>query len=304
MKDVKNTPIQLLVEEAHLWLLLAGILTYSLGGGIANYLGHTIDWSIYWLGQALVTLLQLSGYYLKAYYDVLEDPANLRQRSQYTRRDGSTLNPKQVLLPAGLTVLSVGAVITVLMFSRGTLNLASLLILGVAFTVAFFYAVPPIRLVYSGYGELAETILITNLFPAMAYLFQTGEMHRLLLMLTLPVTALYLAMKVAYSLPGYSEDLRLARSTMVTRMGWQRGMNAHNLLILISFLLLGIAATLGLPWILTWPALLPLPIGLFQVWRMVQISNGAAPRWRLFLFLSAGIVGMMAYLIALALWTG
>lgn len=303
MKNPKETPLYVLIRDAQPWALLAGAITYAIGCGIGKYLGHSIDWSAYWLGQALVTMLQVSAYLLKAYYDELDNARRGNPNRSHTPEEPTAVSLSQVLLAGSLTVLSVGAVLTVLMVARGVLNATSLLILGVAFAVTFFYAVPPIRLVYSGYGELTEAILVTNLFPALAYLFQAGEMHRLILMLSLPLTAMYLAMKVAFALPVYSDNLKQSRDTMVTRMGWQRGMNAHNLLILISFVLLGVAALLGLPWVLTWPALLVLPIGIFQIWQMIQIANGAAPRWRSFLFLSAGIFGLMAYLVALALWT-
>jgi 1,4-dihydroxy-2-naphthoate octaprenyltransferase len=303
MKNPKETPINVLIRDVQPWALVAGVITYALGCGIVKYLGHPIDWSVYWLGQALVTMMQASGYLLSSYYDELENVRRGISNRNVTPGDPPAISISQVLLAASLTVLSVGAVLTVLMIARGVLNATSLVILGISFVLTFFYAVPPVRLVYSGYGELVEAILVTNLFTALGYLFQVGEMHRLILMLSLPLTAMYLAMKVAFALPAYSENLKQSRDTLVTRMGWQRGMNAHNLLILISFLLLGVAALLGLPWVLTWPALLVLPIGVFQIWRMVQIANGAAPRWRSFLFLSAGIVGLMAYLFTLALWT-
>jgi len=50
--------------------LLGGGLFYALGAGIAHYLGHAIDWQVYWLGQAWITLLQLSMIFLERYFDV------------------------------------------------------------------------------------------------------------------------------------------------------------------------------------------------------------------------------------------
>ncbi|MDZ4159986.1 MAG: hypothetical protein U1B80_09365, partial [Anaerolineaceae bacterium] len=89
----------------------------------------------------------------------------------------------------------------------------------------------------------------------------------------------------------------------MVRLGWQRGMVTHNLLILTAYLLVGAAALAGLPWALTLPLLFTMPLGLFQVWSMVQIANGAAPRWRLLTFGAVAIVGMAVYLVTLSLWT-
>jgi len=57
---------------------------------------------------------------------------------------------------------------------------------GVAFVLAFLFVVPPVKLNHLGYGELVTAILLCNLFPALAFLLQTGEMHRLLAMATFP----------------------------------------------------------------------------------------------------------------------
>ncbi len=310
MNHSKPTPAALLVRYARPWALLAGILLYALGAGIVNYLGYPLNWTIYFLGQAVVTLLQVSSYYLKEYYDLLEKPQPPRQPRRGPRNDPEDPEqeqvvelPRMVVLQAAVTSLTIGAVITVLLIAQQAVTPAVLIILGVAFLLAFFYAVPPLRLVYTGYGELTQAILLTNLFPALAYLFQTGELHRLIGMLTFPLTALYLAMALARQLPSYATDLRNNHPNLLVRMGWQRGMFLHNLLIFFAYLLLGLAALLGLPWGLTWPVLLALPVGLFQIWQMSRISAGAPPSWRLLTISAISLVGITAYLINLALWT-
>jgi 1,4-dihydroxy-2-naphthoate octaprenyltransferase len=298
-----------MISSAQPLALLAGILFYALGVGIANYLGFSVNLVDYWLGQAVVSTLQLGSSYLKVYYDLLEQPPKRRRKElqlphQEPGDDDVRVDlPRNVVLLAALSALTVGAVFTVLLLSRGVINLATMVMLGVAFVLAFFYAVPPLRLVYTGYGELAQAILVANLIPALAFLFQTGEVHRLLPMLTFPLTALYLAMTLSLGLPAYLKNLRQQRSTMLIRMGWQRGMFLHNLLIFFSYLLLGLAAILGLPWLLTWPLLLTLPLGLFLIWLMTRIAAGAPARWRLLNFSSIALVAMAAYLTTLALWT-
>jgi 1,4-dihydroxy-2-naphthoate octaprenyltransferase len=305
VKKSKPTLTSILIHYARPWSLLAGIILYALGGGIVHYLGFAINWPVYFLGQAVVTLLQISSYYLKAYYDLLDQPLKRRRPEVDLEEDEDVPVevPRPVVLQIAITTLSVGAVVTVLLLAQGVFNLPTLTIMGVAFFVSFFYSVPPLRLVYTGYGELIQALLITNLVPTLAFLFQTGDFHRLLVMLTFPLTMLYLAMTLALSLPSYIEQMRQNRDTLMMRLGWQRGMFMHNVLIFFAYLLLGIAALFGLPWFLTWPGLLTFPLGLFQVWQMTRIANGYPPRWRLLTLTAISLLGLTAYLITLSLWT-
>lgn len=280
--------------------LLGGVLLYALGVGIANYLGVLINWEAYFLGQICVTMLQLSSFYLNATYDlpVENKPRFTRDSSGNT----SELTRTKMLL-VSFTMLTIGAVFTVLLFSNHLMNSPAFIILASAFLLSFFYAVPPFRLIYSGYGELVSSFLMSNLIPGLGFLLQTGEFHRLLPMLTFPITAFYLAMEMAFSLEHYAADLQNNIRTMMVRIGWQRGMFFHNLIILFGFLLIVVPALLGLPGSLVLPSLLSLPVGLFQIWHIVQIGAGAKPRWRLLRLTAMTTVGLTAYLLAYGLWT-
>jgi 1,4-dihydroxy-2-naphthoate octaprenyltransferase len=191
-----------------------------------------------------------------------------------------------------------------LLIGQDALNFPGLVILGAAVLLAFFYGVPPFRLAYKGFGDLSESILIASLFPALGFILETGELHRLVPMLTFPLLALLLAMRLAQSLETYLPDQRLERRTMMIMLGWQRGMQIHNVLILSGYLLLAAAAAFGLAWSLTWPALLSLPVGLFQIVQMNQISGGAKPNWRLLRLTAAATFGLTVYLMLLAVGTG
>jgi 1,4-dihydroxy-2-naphthoate octaprenyltransferase len=304
MKEPQQSTVSNFFRLSQPQALLVGVLFYALGGGIVHYLGQSINWTTYWLGQACVTMLQLSSFYLKAVYDLPISGNRPQGKPDGLGKDsGGVTYSRSVLLLLSTTTLTIGAVITVLLFANGTLNTSSLMMLGLAFLVSFFYAVPPFRLVYSGYGELALSFIMANIVPALAFLLQVGNLHRLLAMITFPITALYLAMLLALSLEGYASDEKYSRRTSMVRLGWQRGMNLHNLLILFGFLLFGLAAVLGLPWLLTWPGLLGLPLGLFQIWQMNSIASGAKPHWRLLSLNAVATVVLTAYLVTFALWT-
>ncbi len=304
MKETPQSSISAFINLSQPQALLVGVLFYALGGGIVNYLGQSINWTAYWLGQACVTMLQLSSFYLKAVYDLPIGVNRPGGKPILPDKDGKeAAYSRSALLLLSTTTLTIGAVITVLLFANGYLSTTTLMMLGLAFLISFFYAVPPFRLVYSGYGELAISFMMANIIPALAFLIQIGNFHRLLAMITFPITALYLAMLLALSLEGYASDEKYSRKTSMVRLGWQRGMNLHNLLILFGFLLFGLAAILGLPWSLTWPGLLGLPLGLFQIWQMGSIATGAKPHWRLLSLNAVATVVLTAYLVTFTLWT-
>jgi 1,4-dihydroxy-2-naphthoate octaprenyltransferase len=282
---------------SHPWILFASILCYALGGGLEVYLGGTLRGDIYLAGQIAVLILILTAYFLREYFSLL---VVIPQR----RGEPAPVFTRNGLLMISATLLTVGALLTVVLFSAGALKAPAFVFLAVAFVLAMSYALPPLRLAYSGYGELVFSVLLANLTPGLAFLFQTGEYHRLLPLLTFPLTFLCLAAYLAVHLTRYAEDVRLERKTMLTRLGWQRGMNLHNLLILTGFLVLGSASVVGLPWSLTWPGLLGLPFGIFQIVQMNSIAAGAKPRWRLLMITAATTFALTAYFITWALWTG
>lgn len=284
--------------------LLGAALIYGLGAGIAHYLGARIDWDIYLSGQLWVTLLQLSTHYLNEYYDSPEDLKNTN-RTLLTGGSGAIgpgKLPRRTAGLAGLACLTALASFTVLIIIWIQPAPIVYLIMILSFLGAFFYSVPPIRLEASGYGELTTAVLIAFLLPAFAFSLQMGELHRFIAMTGFPLTALHMAMFLTFELPDYGTDLKMEKKTLLVRVGWQTGMNLHNILILTAYLLLILAATFGYPWFATWPALLTLPLGLFQIYQMRRIANGSKPMWNFLVVGALALFGATAYLITFAFW--
>lgn len=290
-----------IVRILQLPFLLAGVICYVLGAGIAHYLGSFVNWQVFWLGQACVTLLQLMMIFMKEYFDAIGVMPQGIEDSQDDLDTRGHLNRQQSLVALSAT-LSAGAAFTGLLFFNHLLNTNAFVILAVSFGLAFFYASPPMKWVNSGYGELVTAVLLANCFPALAFLLQTGELHRLLAMATFPLTPLYIAMALAQTLPTYARDTKRGDHTLILRIGWKQGMGIHNFLIFAGFLLLIIAIVLGLPWPIAWPALLVLPVGLYQIWQMYRIADGVKPHWRVLSITASATFGLMTYLLAFGFW--
>ncbi len=333
MSEESRAVLRALVRAARPWLLLASAVFYALGGGIAHFLGTRIDWPVYWLGSAAVTMLLLSSFWLAEYFERSSQPpfeqvVRKRTLPRPEKRKPvlpppdweldlpapdpeetpppevvEVIVPRVIFLQTAAAALTIGAVMTVLLMTENSLNPGTITLLGIALLLGLAYAVPPVRLVGLGYGELVVAILVANLFPALGYLFQVGDLHRLLALLSLPLTFLLLAAMLARSLQGYLEDVRRDRQTMMVRIGWQTGMTLHNALIATAYIALAVGVITGLSERLAYPVFLSLPVGLFQIWQMNRIAAGTKPRWRLLAVTALATVGLAVYFMNFALWT-
>ena len=300
---MKNIRLLILLARPH--FLLGGVLLYALGVGIARYLGTPIDWVVYFLGQAWVTLMQLSTHFLNEYFDSPADANNIN-RTPFSGGSGA-IGPgrlrRAAALWGGIGCLTAAASFTILLMQQARLAPETVMVMLLIFLGAFFYAVPPVKLASSGYGELTTSILVATLVPAFGLLLQTGELHRLLAMTTFPLVFIHMAMLLAFELPDYGNDLKHEKRTILVRLGWERGMMLHNLLVLCAYLLLGLAMLMGLPVAIALPALFTLPVGLLQIWHMQNIAAGAKPNWNLLTLTGIAMFAITAYLLTFSLWT-
>jgi len=306
--DVYKVKIfRLIIQLSRPLYILIAILLYMLGVGIARYLTGQVDWTSYILGFAWVVLLLLGFQYLSEYFY----PDNMYdgQKWWFTPFSGGSgaigigKLSRQVALWAGLTCLTITASFTVIIYQYQKLTGQNTLILVLMVLGELAFSLPPLRIVTSGYGELMMSIIMVGLIPAMAFSLQGHEIHRILIMVSFPLATLYLGMLLALEFPSYASDITHGRRPILVRIGWQRGMVLHNLLILGSFVILGMAFIYGLPISIGWPVIFILPVGLFQVWMMIRIADGAKPNWNLLILISIATFGLTAYLLTFSFWT-
>lgn len=299
-----KTVLRLFVQLSRPIFLVGVAILYALGVGIAHYLGAQIDWVAYILGQIWVSLLQLSTHYLNEYFNARADAHN-PNRTWLTGGSGALGEgklPRRTALLAAYTCLAILASLTVIMASKGYLSVTVSLIMAIAFFGALSYSTPPFNLEASGYGELLVSVLATFFVPAFAFLLQVDELHRLVAMSAFPLATAHLAMFMTFELPDYSTDLKFGKRTLLVRMGWRNGMLFHDLLILVSFLLLVCAALFGYPRFAFWSAFILFPLGLFQIYQMRRIAMGGKPNWPLLTTGAISLFGCMAYLLTFSFW--
>lgn len=302
--QVTEHPFILYLKMSRFHFLAGGILLYALGVGIAKYLGYPLDWLAVVLGQLWVSTLQLATHFLNEYYNGPFDQFN-PNRTPFSGGSGA-IGPgklsRQVALYSAMFLMALLASLTVVLLVMLDLSSETLLIMFLAFLGAVFYSVPPVRLEASGYGELTTSVLIGFLLPAFGFVMQTGSLHRLVAMSAFPLVTLHIAMLIAFEMPDYATDLKYDKRTLLVRMGWENAMLLHNLMILVSFLLVLVAASFGFPWQIAIAALIPMPLGLLQIWQMRQIGLGKKPIWMTLTLNGLVLFAAVAYMQAYSFW--
>ncbi|NSW52559.1 MAG: hypothetical protein HPY85_08665 [Anaerolineae bacterium] len=289
--------------------LLLNVLLYALGAGIASYLGADIRWSAYLLGQLAVLSLQVAAYYVQAYFSLETELTELLEeffKLAKAKRVGEDLvidRPRYILLLLALPFLALYIVALLLLIQSGQLPGAAFVLLLLLVAAWCAFSLPPLLLGTGGYRDLLQGIALMALVPAISCLLQRGSLVDLPGIFALPLLLAYLALRIVLQLEQYSEDDRRARKTMLTMIGWERGMRLHNLFLLLVYFSLGLSSLLlRLPWELLAPPLISLPFAVLQVVQMIRIHSGAKPNWRLLRFNAFSSFYLLLYLILFTLW--
>jgi len=278
--------------------LLGGFLLFGLGTAIASYLKYAIDIQLYVLGQAMITSTQLMAHYFNEYYDLKADRLNnnrtiLSGGSGALGEDGL---PPQTALYAGFAAITMIATLAGVLLVSGRPPLISWLLLVMGILGSYFYSVPPVRLVSSGYGEFTSALVVSGLVPAYAFSLQTGTIHPQVILSSLPLVAVTFAMLLLFDLPDYASDLKADKMTLMVRIGWRNGMRLHDAALVLAFASLGVGYLLGLPYKVAVGPMIALPLAVAQIWILWRIRGGAPPRWTMLAISELVILGLMTYL--------
>ena len=286
--------IQILRLSKPLYVLFA-TLTYSLGAGIARYLGITQDVVAFWLGLGGILFSQFSMSLLAEALRPVEQPS-----------ENDENRPERVKLRNAALMVSIGALtaaaIIAILLGQESVSPVVMIFLALSLFAVLVYAVPPLRLIDAGFGEFILAVHIAVIATAIGFVLQGGEYHRVVGIVSFPLALLALAYFLVLDFPTYKIDEKYDRRTLLRGIGWQRAVPLHHGLVLGAYLLLGSATFFGLAWGLIWPSLLTLPFGLLQIYWLRNISNGAKPIWNLLTVNALAVFGLTAYLLTFAFW--
>jgi 1,4-dihydroxy-2-naphthoate octaprenyltransferase len=276
-------------------LLFIG-LSYCLGAGIAHYLVGMIHWPAFSLGLLGLLFLQIGSEVLRLYF---KDPVYSQAPEQDVYQNA--IRKTRVLQAAFAALALFAAAGLSLLITRSMNEIAGLLLI-LELLVMIAYAVPPIQLAESGFGELAQSVSFAILVPAFAFALQLSHLHRLLPLTTFPLTLLGIACLLVVDFPTYGHDLREHHSTLLIRLTWQRAIPVHAFLISAAFLLFASEPFFGVPLALVWPVFLSFPFALVQVVWMQRIARGGPAMWGFLIPLAYATFALAVYLLTFAFW--
>jgi len=275
--------------------LLLAALTYFLGASIANYLGKPFRTDSFWLGLIAVLLAQISMNLLAEVFRPTNEPVLENQ----TLRDRLMLRNNALYI--SIASLTANAVIAFILYNNHHLSISAFFFLLLSLIVVLTYSIPPFRFINRGFGEFLLAAHLAYVFPSIAYILQSGETHRFLL-ITIPLTLLAFAYFIVMDFPTFASDSKYGRTTLLTRLGWESVVPLHHLFVLLAYLFFLASPLFGLSLSLIWPAFLTLPFALFQILQLRNISLGAPANWPLLTATALSVFGLTAYFLSLTFW--
>ena len=263
---------------------------------MAHYLGRRVLPASFGLGLLIVLTILSAAFLFAEYFRLpsmsLDQGETLLQRERF----------RILLLQVSYAELTLSAVALLTMLLTHSLNPSVDILLVLAFLFLLAYAVPPMRISETGYGELVLAVTLGTLAPALAFLLQFGQFHRLLSLTTFPLTLLVMAYLLVCNFPSFAKDQKLGRKSLLSRLTWQRAVPIHHFLVLSAFLLYSAAPFMKYPSSLVWPVFLGLPFAVLQIFWLQNIANGGRTLWPFFTALASATIGLTTYLLALTFW--
>ena len=275
--------------------LLLAALTFFLGASIANYLGQPFRADSFWLGLIAVLLSQASMHLLAEVFR----PVNEAIVQGESRMDRQLLRNNALYI--SIAALAANAVIAFILYRSNHLSFPAFLFLLLSMLLIIAYAIPPFRFIHRGFGEFVLAVHIAYVIPSLAYILQSDETHRFLL-ISIPLTFLAFAYFIVMNFPNFAADRKYNRGTLLTRLGWERAVPLHHLFVLLAYLFFLAAPAFGLSLSLLWPAFLTLPFALFQIFQLRNLSLGAPTNWTLLTVTALSVFGLTAYFLSLTFW--
>ncbi len=276
--------------------LLLAALTYSLGASIPAYLGKPINVPAYWLGVASVLFAQLSMSLLAEVFRPHNEPLveNETPQQKETLRNN--------MLYISIASVTSMAFLIYLLYINQTLAFPSFIFYLSSFILILAYAIPPIRLLNRGFGELTLAAHIAYIIPSIGFLLQARENHRLLIVILIPLTALALAYFLILNFVSFPSDQKYQRATLLRYLNWERAVPFHHSLIIFAYFIFAISPLLGFSFSLIKPAFLTLPFAILQILLLRHISLGGKPNWTLLTVTALAVFGLTTYFLTLTFW--
>ena len=209
--------------------LLGGVLLFALGSAAAG----DISWIDYSLGQAMVGVMQITAHFVNEYAD-REVDRSVGHRTMFSGGSGvlvlGDLRPEVALWAAWIS--STAGVILAIVVAfvsplAATIGLVTL-------TVSWIYSMPPIRLLATGWGELATSLVVVVAVPTIGWAVQRAPVNTALWWAAGILLPVHLAMMLAFELPDLESDAAAGKRVLGVRLGEARSRRLITTMLLVA----------------------------------------------------------------------
>lgn len=288
--------------------LVGGFVLFALGAAVAAFVGATIDWHLYALGQLTVTSFQAMTHYANDYFDYEADRAN-RSATRWSGGSRVLANgelPRSVALSAAVALALLGSTVAANLVAHDETGPWTAALFLLMLILSWAYSAPPLKLHSRGVGELNVAVVVTFLVPLAGFYLQSPELRgfRLLLLALVPLCALQFAMVLGVAFPDAAADASVGKRTLVVRCGGPRAAWIYGLSVGSAYLALPWLALGGLPSLVSAAATVGAPIAGWRLWRVIGCADWRSPeRFESLAFWAVALlVGTSLFELAAFVW--
>ncbi|HML05637.1 MAG TPA: prenyltransferase [Methanobacterium sp.] len=230
-----------IIKLGRFQFIFGGFLYFCLGALFATLLNTEFALNKFLLGYVIFFTAHLSMHYSNDYFDMEADKYG--NSSQFAGGSGILIdNPelKNFSKWFSITLLILSLVLAAAFVTIFSYSIWFFLFVAFGNFLAFFYAAPPIKLSYNGFGELA-TISIGFLMPAMGYFAMTGTINMPFVIFSIPLLLYQVLFINAVQIPDMEGDKLGGKNTWIVKRGRMFGFKTIAIsgsLATLSFLLI------------------------------------------------------------------
>jgi 1,4-dihydroxy-2-naphthoate polyprenyltransferase len=220
--------------------LLGGALLFALGA----FSTGSIDPAGYVIGQAMVTAIQLTAHLANEFADADTDRM-VRNRTWFSGGSGAIpdgeVPRRHALIAAWITTATALAAIAAM--SPRSVGAA---VIGVAaLTVAWLYSVEPLRLLATGFGEIATSLVVAMAVPVVGAFSNGNPVSDGLWWAVAALVPIHIAMMLCFELPDLDTDREAGKRVLAVRLGRDATQRAAIVLFGVGALVIVIGVVLG-----------------------------------------------------------
>jgi 4-hydroxybenzoate polyprenyltransferase len=216
--------------------LFGGALMY--GMGVAS--GIPIGIGAYLIGQAMVSAAQVTAHYVNEYADVEADRLVVN-RTFFSGGSGvfieGQVSPHLALRYARIS----SALAMIMVVVVGVISLPAALLGLLALGVSWAYSMPPFRLLDTGWGELATSLVVTVLVPLIGSSITQSTPSSSLVWAMAVLFPVHLAMMLIFEIPDAETDRVAGKTVLLVRIGEERSLMLIKGLFIVALLIATIA---------------------------------------------------------------